>query len=566
MASLPPEGATEDDVLEELDFNEVLIASLDDGADDHVEKLAELENVRHELEKRLEAVQQRSRETGSGQSTEKSAQQDMDGTNEHGGWWQQDGDSQGSGTAFSYAWPRDSPVNGTKRPFPQSAHLDSVHPAKRRTPEPYPAFGNAGSSTRPYARPEMSNTERARQRQMAAEAASQRQREDQELARRLSQQSQAFPSTFNQRPGVQTTLNGLGSFNKPLPQPKVEPAAWNTPHNPSSRVTPTYANNSVSHIKNEHQSIKPDPNPVKQQDIAWRPRQTQTVDLTADSDDEDVTEVAQTMFTPNGRARRTGAPPRQPAAPAVQAPYLTQRPMPGTYPDPNAYPCQNVYNSDFGQDWLQHANALMSNRVSDLRNIGRGLQDSFAELGNLINPPMEGSSRGHDMTGLNDFNEDLVYGGSRQLDPFNPLYAGYGNLYADRYNQIADNDPAKTREEINALLENIRPDEDMVRQNSRRSSQTPADFPPFVIACSSTHPNSRSYEYPAPQVSGVGSLLVAGHGRREQQRWNSCRRDGPRKDHSDAFAHCYAQVRRSSVQDNAYHRAGGSHAPVEARD
>jgi SNF2 family DNA or RNA helicase len=60
-----------------------------------------------------------------------------------------------------------------------------------------------------------------------------------------------------------------------------------------------------------------------------------------------------------------------------------------------------------------------------------------------------------------DGDDDLLFGGSRPVQP--GTYAGYEDrdLYQRRFAEIQNYDPAKTTEEINTLLENIRPDEDM---------------------------------------------------------------------------------------------------------
>ena len=57
MASLSA-YATQDDVEDELEFQDVLISSLDPGDENYFERLAELEAKRGELEARLSAMQQ----------------------------------------------------------------------------------------------------------------------------------------------------------------------------------------------------------------------------------------------------------------------------------------------------------------------------------------------------------------------------------------------------------------------------------------------------------------------------------------------------------------------------
>ena len=105
---------------------------------------------------------------------------------------------------------------------------------------------------------------------------------------------------------------------------------------------------------------------------------------------------------------------------------------------------------------MQQANPLLTNAVNGIRNVAGTLSDSFTELGNLIN-----GSNVRPLASNND--DDIIYGGSRQVQAGQTPYAGYDDrdLYQRRYDAIQNYDPAKTTEEINALLENIRPDEDM---------------------------------------------------------------------------------------------------------
>ena len=116
----------------------------------------------------------------------------------------------------------------------------------------------------------------------------------------------------------------------------------------------------------------------------------------------------------------------------------------------------NNINQRYG--WMQQPNPLLSSAVHGIRNMAGNLGNSLAELGNLINGS---SSRPVQLNDEDD--DDIVYGGSRQLYPGRAPHAGYEDLdlYRNRYDAIANYDPAKTTEEINALLENIRPDEEM---------------------------------------------------------------------------------------------------------
>ena len=74
MASLPV-NATMDEIEEELEFQEVLISSLDPEAADYNERLSDLEAIRTDLERRLNTLRDTapSSQTTQGESQEPSA-------------------------------------------------------------------------------------------------------------------------------------------------------------------------------------------------------------------------------------------------------------------------------------------------------------------------------------------------------------------------------------------------------------------------------------------------------------------------------------------------------------
>ena len=365
-----------------------------------------------------------------------------------------------------YAGRATAQFNGMKRTLPESLRLESQHPSKRPTPEPSNAGTPASSSVESFDVFDNSSadvSERARRRQAEAEARVKRQREsqlqDEQFARVLSQgQDRPRPSASSSSfmPNVQTTLNHTGSYNRPPPQPKPEldfsglGNEWGgSPYRQEGTKPP-------SNYKQQPQTpnIKPEPSSSsskQRQQLPHRPR-PQVIDLTAsDSDDEDVAEVAPTSFTPNNRAGKPTS--NYPNAVQSVLPSQPRQPMPGSYPTlPLWYQGGNQYARRY--DWMQ-ANPAVARAISGIQNGMRSaagtIGDTVSEFGNLINGhahPWQSDTDGDD--------DDLVYGGSRQLHPGRTPYAGYMDLYQSRYDEISDNDPAKTMEEINNLLENIR--------------------------------------------------------------------------------------------------------------
>ena len=499
MASLPA-NATQDQIEEELEFQEILILSLDQGADDYTERLAELEEKKHALERRLDAVQGGFRpQTSQSQSHLGGMDESYDQSNT---WWQ----GMPNGQPGTYGIPNGAPAfpgpfagqtYGMKRPLPQSLRLDAQHRSKRPTPEP----SNAGTPTSSVdsfeliENPSAELSERAWLRQLTAEAAVKRQREsqlaDEKMARSLSQQQNQVRGSGSSytSPGVQTTLNYGSSYQRPLPLPvKAEPQKTTQPLNFGFTSSQFPANPMPNQYRGQQPQtpyVKAEPSSSRQQQLVQRPRQTQVVDLTnSDSDDEDdVAEVDPSVFTPNGRVQRpvynnpfmgapaaptftpatpTFAPARQ-SAPSPQAQPMQMAmsmPMPGSFPVAHANGNQfvygnanNVVHQRYG--WMQQANPILQNAMNGIRNVAGNLSGSFSDLQSLVSNPWPQT--------INDGDDDVVFGGSRQLENAQDPYAGYDDhdLYRRRYDAIANYDPAKSAEEISALLENIRPDEEM---------------------------------------------------------------------------------------------------------
>lgn len=457
--------ATLDDIEGELDFMNVLIESLDDGADDFEVKLAEYQNTRTELEQKLAALQTDSRPPTQAEMEQPDAfwQTTMNGR-----------PSSSNGTDRVVSGSSTASHNGSKRAFPFNTSLDTdQHASKRPTPDP----SNAGTPTssldsfesveRPQATLGSTTDERTRRRQMQAEAAIKRRMEaeqaDKLYAQSLSQQHSRPSSTFasSSRPAIQTTLGHNGSFQRPPPI-KADPYAT-----PSSLIAGPSQSSYAQYSSQQPQTYNRAPPmvPVKResgtpsQQLAQRPRQsTAVVDLTVSDDDDDdgVAEIASNNFTPSRRAPRPDA--------HVYGTQARQQ-MPGTYPMSSTPVTQPVYDPRNAADervrqqysGMRGSQLATLNAVAGVKYAESSVSGQLRELSGLIN----GSSSGPYPV---DDDDDLVYGGARQrplgFDPLNP-YAGQDELYKSRFDALAAYDPGRTREEINTLLENIRPDEEM---------------------------------------------------------------------------------------------------------
>ncbi|EME83013.1 uncharacterized protein MYCFIDRAFT_203481 [Pseudocercospora fijiensis CIRAD86] len=141
--------------------------------------------------------------------------------------------------------------------------------------------------------------------------------------------------------------------------------------------------------------------------------------------------------------------------------------MPGGYPGTDP---QHVYSNAANHTYTAH------DPFAQLRNqIGHGMQNGLQALGSgtrqLTNLMFGSSARPYDLD--DDDDDELEYVGHRQLPGYANLYDGREDLYNQRYNDFAAYDPSKSKEELEALLANIRPDEDMP---AHLRVQTPEDM------------------------------------------------------------------------------------------
>ena len=565
--ALPP-NATNEELEEELVFLEVLIASLDDGADDYAEKLATFQGQKEELERRLDGSTGGSRPQTSERQNHTEQISNMDGSYDENAWWNatlngrpgsngsQAENSLGRGgpvdfnldfnfsNPYSYSTSNSNPYSTTnpnigmentngragsnanrnpgvsnnflnadgsnffnqpysttnpnfgmenpygrpssnlmKRSLPQSMQADSLHPSKRPTPDPSNAATPTSStdSFESFDRPITDLSERTIRRQLQAEAALKRQQEqqaaDEEMARSLSQQNQP-PLSYasSSRPNIQTTLNPNGSFQLPLQRQQPQPQMS------QSYTTPQYPN---LHATQAGPSIKQEPGHPKQQQLVQRSRAPEVIDLT-NSDDEEVSEIGRNGFTPNKRGENNILSRPSNVAPPAPPPMRPQQQMPGSFPMPNGGASQSVYGNIGSTSiprmngnntnrpnqppypWIppQQTNPLMTgamNAVAGIRNVANTFGNSIQELSNLVNGSSKARPWSFGDSDDNDEDDDIIFGGSRPVIRAPAPYAGYEDYaqYQNRYDAIANYDPLKTTEEINALLENIRPDEDM---------------------------------------------------------------------------------------------------------
>ncbi|KAK6392458.1 hypothetical protein LTR65_003588 [Meristemomyces frigidus] len=499
MAAFGPD-ATEEELENELDFINVLIDSLDAGSDHYGSSLAEYGETKRELEQRLAALQSASRPQ---------SQAGMDGVSDgHDAFWHTTMNGRplsSNGDHRAMSGSSAASYNGAKRAFPFNMSLDTDnHASKRPTPDP----SNAGTPTssldsfelveRPEAASGSNTEDRTRRRQLAAEAAIRRRSEleqaDKKYAQSMSQPHHRPSSTFasSSRAGIQTTLGHNGSFQRPPPPPQVKAEPYATPSSlvagPSHSPFAQYSTQQPRSYKREPQMAIVKPEPGTSQQLVQRPRaSTAVVDLTASDDDDDgLAEISPASFTPSRRAPRLptnvhGTSARQPMPGSYSVPG--SYPMPGSYQVPGAYPMPNTnthtprnvtddrpfanmnydprnaaderVRQQYGQ--MRGAQLATLNALGGVKYAASSVSGQLAELNGLIN----GSSSGPFPV---DDDDDLVYGGARQRplggDPVDP-YAGQDELYRNRYEALAAYNPAQTKEEISALLGNIRPDEEM---------------------------------------------------------------------------------------------------------
>ncbi|KAI6858084.1 hypothetical protein KC334_g21932, partial [Hortaea werneckii] len=198
-----------------------------------------------------------------------------------------------------------------------------------------------------------------------------------------------------------------------------------------------------------------------------RPYNGGVIDLTGDDDDddEDVSEIAPARFTPSARTPRPayggyGDPARYPmpgSFPASSTPSQMPQPVYGTATP--SYPSYATLNSN--SYW--NAQSAMRGYTGYNDYIGhngyKGYGSNIEEANYLIN----GGRSGGTGSSIDPFSldDDVLFGGMRPTPLGRHAYSGLEDLYNSRYDAIADMDPTRTKEEINALLNNIRPDEEL---------------------------------------------------------------------------------------------------------
>jgi hypothetical protein len=512
---LLPDTASLDEIDEELAFLSVLKDSMDPGADDYDEKIREHESCRRHYERMKDRLLAQGHSEGydharantAGASLHSNGDDDQPDPNS---WWQAAKDPRPWDNVGETVMPSTShatssrgiqfgtPSNLMKRSLPGSSHLNADHATKRQTPDPSNAGTPESSSDSfellfPSRDTASSQQDKFRAQQAAAEAAAKRRREaeaaDAKMAAELELQiSRSTPSGFASssslsRPAFQTTLTHSGGYHRPPPV-KQELSATQDSVYPNSRIARPANNQDSMPSDMPSQSIKPEPGSSHTQQVAQRPRQPTVVDLTgSDSEDDDITEVL-----PNGlnQQQRPGFAPASSQwsgrpLPQVQQPMQnTQRPspymqMPGAYPwssgtnnhlsnghgaAMNGTPNPRVaYNAPYSQGLLGRATSGIHSTIG---TIGSQMQ----QLGDLLG----GSSSRPFTFDDSDDDDEILFRGSRQLPGG---YAGNENLYNTRYDQLAAYDPTRSKEEIQALLNNIRPDEDMP---AHLRVQTPPDM------------------------------------------------------------------------------------------
>jgi SNF2 family DNA or RNA helicase len=489
--------ATRDELEDDVLFTNVLIDSLDPGADDFEEKLAGFEATKKDLERQMAALDTSGPPAG------------LDGSNDlpQASTSSQPGFHMNSAlpnTFGSVQYPTNQ-VDGTtnsnsmKRPRPQSTYLaQNEYPSKRPTPEH--SSGSTPTSSSSFElidHPSMAQTSGARDRQLASEAAMRRrmneQRADAELARLLSQTPTHNPNPFaappsSQRPGIQTTLSHNGSYSKPPPMTRPDSFASSSQQaRPQHSFSPYNRNVGMSGVKPEPQAyfpVKREPQYASQSTNSGTQGRAQVVDLTGDDSDDEPTEIAPNKYTPSKRSMlptqmtKNHYPQSQPPMnTAPQHNYPPHPPMPGAYPGLSVYTGnQQVYplpTSIAQQQYAQppsynptprtiaapypgapYSGAPYPGTPNRAPNVPRGPGGKLEELQRLI---PGSSSRPFPLYGDDDDDDEPMYAGSRVTK----AYLGHEDIYQRRVDQIQDHDPTKTAEEINNLLKNIRPDEDL---------------------------------------------------------------------------------------------------------
>ena len=499
--------ATREDLEDDILFQNVLIESLDIGADDYQEKLATFEATKRSLERQMAALDTSGPPVGLDGSSDlpQAYTSAQPGRNTYTPYLNNPGPAQYTTNQTNF----NDNANSMKRPRPHSTFLEqNEHPFKRPTPEH--SSGSTPTSSSSFElidHPNKTMADRARDRQLAYEQAHRRrmaeQQSDAEFARALSQtlptnnQSPFAGPSSSQRPAIQTTLKHNGSYSKPPPMQR--PVAYEASQSPSQQARPTQSFASPSRTSGMP-GVKPEPhsiNRVKREpqyalqlpDSKSRVRAT-VVDLTGDDSDDEPAEIPPNRYTPSKRSmpptQMTKSPYPQAQQPANAYPSYPS--MPGAYPglsmtyngqhinlnQPGAYPGgvnvyhgnqqpyhspnplaqqQNPYQQTFS--FPPRPVAAPQPRASmGAHNVPRGGGSRLEELQRLV---PGSSSRPFPLYDDDDDDDEPMFTGSRLLS----AYQGHEDIYRRRFDQIQDHDPAKTAEEINDLLNNIRPDEDI---------------------------------------------------------------------------------------------------------
>ena len=236
--------ASREDLEDDILFQNVLMESLDEGADDYEEKLAALKAIKQNLEHQLAALGTAHTPTGLDGASDEMPSDSLDGQLPDLSAYGQPSTNFDSTFPGSATLPNGQAGGITNNSMKRSRQHSSVlaeheHPSKRPTPEHSSGSTPSSSSSFEFvdhpdrAGTDQAGADRAHRRQLQHEAAIRRrteeQRADAELARRLSQAPTHDPRPFagpssSQKSGLQTTLGHNGSYSRPSPMAVPNPA------------------------------------------------------------------------------------------------------------------------------------------------------------------------------------------------------------------------------------------------------------------------------------------------------------------------------------------------------
>lgn len=308
------------------------------------------------------------------------------------------------------------------------------------------------------------------QRQKAAEEKAKQERADEELARQLAAEIQQSAAPRSSADSHMPSQNNISAYDRLMGAPSsqlqytfgqpsssqsslVQPAQYNT------TGTHTFGSSSVAALPHAgNTAVKPEPHSLPHLSIPGSfPR-----DGTSDSDSS-IEMIPSSAFQDNGRHQRVtqsyGPPPASAGQAALGSVYG------GTFSASRA----NAMNPHL-QYGAQH-NPPNRHGISLPRPVGMGPQQPGGILGYS---PYSQASAGRGSRNYSNGN-----GNVSGLDPlrdmikktanidWNTMTDGYGNPVDSRLNEISDyiNDPRKTQQEIQDLLENIRSDEEIPKEN-----------------------------------------------------------------------------------------------------